>query len=125
MNRRNGAFLLFEVTLAIAILSLGLVFVVRSISVSMRVARQAFNYSNAIGLLSNKEFEVELESELGGVEKLNDEGKFRDDQRFSWKYSIEKLSGDSQVGELALDVSWKEGKREGGFGIVSYVRIKE
>lgn len=125
IRKKRNAFLLFEVTLTIAILSLGLVFVVRAINMSMRAAQQSFNYNKAIGLLSKKVFEIELESELGGVEKSSDEGKFSEDERFGWKYSIKDLSEEDNLGEIDLEVSWRDGSKQGTIGVVSYTRMKE
>lgn len=120
--RNKKAFLLFEVTLTIAILSLGLVFVIRSISMSMRVAKTSFNYSQAISLAYEKLFE--LESQEAGLETISNKGIFEDNEGFSWQYSVEDLDFEN-LGELILDISWQEAKREGGFDIVTYVKTQE
>ena len=118
------AFLLFEVTLTIAVLSFGLVFVVRSISASMKAARTASLYNEAINLAYEKMFDLELESQIQGLKPAFSEGVFSRNQHFNWKYSIEQFDG-SSLGRLVLNISWKEGKREGGFDVATYVRIKE
>lgn len=118
------AFLLFEVTLTIAVLSLGLVFVIRSISTSMKVARAASLYNEAINLAYEKMFDLELESQINGLEPTSSVGVFSQNQHFKWKYSIEQLK-DSNLGQLALKISWKEGRREGGIDVATFVRIKE
>ncbi len=122
MNKK--AFLLFEVTLTIAILSLGLVFVIRSISMSMRIAKATSSYSQAIGFAYEKIFDLELDSQFDGLEAMSGEGSFSENEQFSWEYLVEQLSDDN-LGELTLDISWKEGKRESSFDIVTYVRTKE
>ena len=120
--RNKKAFLLFEVTLTIAILSLGLVFVIRSISMSMRVAKSSFNYSQAISLAYEKLFE--LESQEAGLGVTSNEGTFLGNEDFNWQYSVRDLDFEN-LGELTLDISWQEAKREAGFEIVTYVKIQE
>jgi len=123
MNK-NRAFLLFEVTLTIAILSLGLVFIVRSISASMKVAKASFNYNKAMNLAYDKLIDLELQSQVEGLETFSDQGSFLSDENFKWKYTVEHLS-DENLGKLILDVYWKEGRREGGFNIVTYIKTKD
>ena len=118
------AFLLFEVALTIAVISLGLVFVIRSISTSLKAARSASLYHEAINLAYEKMFDLELESQAQGLDAASSEGIFSQNQNFSWKYSIKQI-GDGSLGKLILDISWKEGRREGGLDVVTFVRIKE
>jgi len=122
--KSKKSFLLFEVTLTIAILSLGLVFVIRSISMSMRVAKASFNYSQAINLAYEKGFELELESQIIGLEDTSGEGAFITNEGFNWEYRVEELS-DENLGRLILDISWEEGKREGRFDIATYIKTRE
>lgn len=122
VNKR--AFLLFEVTLTIAVLSLGLVFVIRSISTSLQAARAASLYNEAINLAYEKLYNLELESQIGGLEPTSSEGVFTQNHNLKWEYSIEQFK-DSNLGQLALTISWKEGRREGGIDVATYVRIKE
>ena len=118
------AFFLFEVALTIAVLSLGLVFVIRSISTSMKAARTTSLYNEAINLAYEKMFALELESQIKGLDIASSEGVFSENQNFNWKYSIEQVD-DSNLGRLVLNISWKEGRREGGLDVATYVRIKE
>ena|SRR3989338_8723160 len=122
MNKR--AFLLFEVTLTVAILSLGLVFVIRSLSTSVRAAKASFNFTQAINLAYEKAFDLELESQTDGLQTLSGEGNFLDNNNFAWQYNVENLAYE-RLGKLTLDISWKEGKRETGFDIITYVKTKE
>ncbi|MFC1646230.1 hypothetical protein ACFL2Y_03525 [Candidatus Omnitrophota bacterium] len=131
MISRRNAFLLLEVTLTIAILSIGLVFVIRSLGMSMKVARSSFNYAQAINLADEKMFDLELEAQpylqleepTHGLESTSGEGSFVDNERFNWKYSAKQLS-DVNLGKVVLDIYWQEGKREGGFDLVTYIKIK-
>jgi len=121
---KKNAFLLFEVTLTIAILSLGLVFVIRSLGMSVKVARASFNYSQAINFAYEKMFDFEIESEIDGLEDTSGEGEFVDNENFSWEYSIEQLSQEN-LGKSKLEISWREGKREGMLNVESYVKTRE
>jgi type II secretory pathway pseudopilin PulG len=121
MNNKK-AFLLFEVVMTIAILSIGLVFVVRSISMCMRVAKESFNYSQAINLAYQKAFE--LDSQLGGLETLSGSGPFLSNDNFNWEYSVEKFD-EEDLGKAILDISWKDNKRENSFSLEIYVKTKE
>ncbi|MDD5617725.1 MAG: hypothetical protein PHG69_01390, partial [Candidatus Omnitrophica bacterium] len=85
------AFLLLEAVLAISVLSLGLVFVVRSIDLCMKTARTSFNYSQATNLAYEKMFELELVSQEDGIERYSSEGKFSDNRNFDWEYKVEDL----------------------------------
>jgi type II secretory pathway pseudopilin PulG len=97
---------LFEVILTIAILSLGLVFVVRSLSLSMRVAKAALNYNQAINLAYEKMFDLELQSRVYGLEPSFEEGDYPLAPYFSWKYSVEPL------GDGLLNYGMSPGKKE-------------
>ncbi|MDD5005123.1 MAG: hypothetical protein PHS93_01290 [Candidatus Omnitrophica bacterium] len=118
------AFLLFEATLAIAILSLGLVFLIRSINMSMRVARTYLNYSQAINLAHEKMFEFELKSQADGFKDTSGSGTFTDSPSFSWDYIVSDLP-DKNIGRLVLDIAWQERNIKNGFNLATYIKTKE
>jgi len=122
--KNKKAFLLFEATLTIAILSLGLVFVVRSIGSSVKVARSNSNYISALNLAYHKLFELELASGIEGIESTQDEGNFESNDRFNWKYQTEGYEG-AKLAKVKLAMSWKEAKRDAGFDINTYLNTKE
>lgn len=122
IDNRN-AFFLLEAMLTVIILSVGLVFVIRSITASLGVARQALNHSKAIRFVDEKASEIGLAPEphaLGPGERREGNGVFESDNNFRWAYVVEK-SGDDNITSLAVDVSWKDGKREGNIGIATYL----
>jgi type II secretory pathway pseudopilin PulG len=124
--RSKKAFFLFEVTLTVAILSIGLVFVIRSINMSMRVAKVSSNYSQAMNLASSKMMELDLFSSTGWnlSSYLEEEkGNFGNNENFSWEYLIEDLD-EYNLSKVTLDIIWKEGKREGSFDIITYTNKK-
>lgn len=122
--KNNKALLLFEVVLTIAVLSLGLVFIIRSISICMRIAKTSFYYSQAVNLAYEKAFELELISQEGGLGFCFSEGKFRNNEDFNWKYSVRKLE-DINLGKLILEIYWKERATQRGFHIETYVRTRD
>ena len=125
-NPRKG-FLLLEVMLTVGILSVGLVFVSRALSTSMRAAKAASNYSRAIDFVCEKAGLIELMPEeyvLGEDRRKEENGAFASDKDFRWYYVLEKFD-EYNVSMLEVDVSWKEGRSEGSAGAVTYVRTRE
>lgn len=123
----NKAIFLVEVTLTVAILSIGLVFIIRSINSSMRVAGATSNYSQAIDFAYKKAFELELSSALQNLNStfdLEKEGTFPNNNNFSWKYLIEEVKN-YNLKKVIIDIIWKQGKREGSLDVVTYVSAKE
>jgi len=120
----NRAFLLFEVIMTVIILSIGLVFVVRSIGMCMRVAKDSFNYSQAMNFAYQKAFDLELDSQSDGLETLSGSGVFSGNENFNWEYNVEKFN-EQNLGKVTLDISWKDNKRENNFSLETYVKTKE
>ena len=118
------AYLLFEVIISISILSIGLVFVIRSINRSMYAAQAAIDYREAFGMLSEKEFDIQLESEFSGLEIKSEEGLFENNRSYRWVYSVVGIEP-LPLGKLSLDIYWDKARRKGSLGIESYVRVKQ
>ena len=116
------AYLLFEVIVTISIVSIGLVSVVRALSLSMNVVQATTNYRRAIGLVSEKYFDIEMSSYLLGLGQSPGEGSFENDEGYFWSYSIEPL-GEFGLGHVNLDVSWDRGRQKGSLNIESYVNL--
>ena len=121
------AFLLFEVAITIAILSIGLVLIVRAINMSLRVAYASFDYHTAMQCASEKLFDTMMDVELAGVEATSESGKYTQNENFIWHSRIEELSqeGIGNLGKLTLAITWKQGSREGGLEIETYVPVAE
>lgn len=123
-TKQRDAFFLLEAMLTIAILSIGLVFVIRSINTSLLAAKAAFNYSRAMHFVAQKADEFELQPglyNLGADLRTQENGIFEADDRFRWSYVLEKFQ-DYALSTCAVDVAWKEGKREGNIVVTTYVR---
>ena len=123
MKKNSRAFLLLEVVLTITILSVGLVFVIRAISTSMKAVKAAFDYNQAIHLIYNKAFELETDPsfrELSSSFK-KEEGTFEDNEDFRWKCLFEKIP-DYNLSKVTLTVTWKEGRREGVLDMATFLQ---
>ncbi len=119
-NKRG--FLLYEVLLALAILSIGLVIVLRSFSTSLRAVRTSQNYFKATLLLEEKLWEVEKANSLPpGISQGSFPGS-----KFNWEVETSPIEEEGDVGLNAVKVtlSWRQGKRKGDIGLTTWM-VKE
>ena len=99
---------------------------IRSSTTSLSVAKQALNYSKAIHFVYEKANELELISDyvmFGSDERVEENGVFESDTDFHWNYIVEKFE-EYNLNSIVVDVSWEDGKREGGVGIATYLSIQ-
>jgi len=137
VGRNKKGFLLFEVMVTVAILSLGLTLILRSFTTSLSAARISQNYMLACLLLEEKMWELEEEAEStkkittepsrGEFATSNEKDKWR--ERFSWEIACEDLL-DEEREETSLDkvtvtVAWKEGRRERKVCLPTYLVNEE
>lgn len=107
-NRR--AFSLLEVIITLAILSAGIVFILRAFSASLYAAKFSQNITLACLLAEEKLWEIQ--EKQGGQEFLPAQNKETMQGRdFNWSYEAAKLE-DSELTELKFNVSWRESARE-------------
>ena len=100
-------FLLLEVLVSVVAITVGLVYVIRSFSISTRAIATSRDYTKAVSLMEDKLWEIE---QKGMIETGEDEGYFGNDRKFSWKLSAE-AEEELPVNKTELVVSWK---RRGG-----------
>jgi len=83
MSKLNSkAFLLFEVAIAVIILSVGITFVMRSFNSAIAATKVLQDYATAMSLAEEKL----LDLGLNGLDKKQLEGNFQDEfKKFSWK----------------------------------------
>jgi competence protein ComGC len=122
MNKKS--FLLLEVILTVAILSVGLVFVIRAMATCMQVQKSTFYYRRAMDLAYGKLFELELISQNSGLSPVGSAGKFDNNEGFTWKYSVEKIEG-KNLSRVVLETSWQDKHRIKSFSAGTYVRTRE
>ena len=134
---RNTGFLLFEVMVTVAILSLGLTLILRSFTTSLGAIRTSQNYMLACLLLEEKMWELEEEAEStkkittepsrGEFTASNGKDKWR--ERFSWETACEDLL-DEEGEETSLDkvtvtVAWRESRSQKSVWLTTYLVNEE
>lgn len=135
-NDRVG-FLLFEVMVTVAILSLGLVLILRSFTTSLAAVRTSQEYMWACLLVEEKIGELEEESEVtrkvtttpsrGEFTLTSEKDRWR--EKFRWEIATKGLR-DEEGEETPLDkvtvtVAWKEGGREREVRLTTYLVNEE
>lgn len=102
MLKSNRGFLLFEVAIAIVILSVGMTFVLRSFNSAIASVKGLQGYTTAMFLLGQKMFDLEDK----GIKKCGTEGDFGIDYPgFSWKLDSVLLE-DAPLDKVQLSVMW-------------------
>ncbi len=124
---KNKGFLLLEVMLAVAILSLGLVMTVRSFASSLRGLRLSRNLLIANLLLEQKIWQrQEQDIRLGGVIPQEEQGEFTlPFDNFSYKISFTEQQDLPYMYQDTAEVFWQQGKTKRGTSAVTYARAKE
>ena len=127
MNHRNqhrftaprqgqGAFLLLEVILAVALLAISMFALIESLGRCLAAARAVQSYSTSEILLANKSFEFRTERPK---DILDQEGEFEDYPGYSW---TRKLDGTDIEGlwKQTITVYWYERGKLASDAIVEY-----
>jgi len=131
-KKNKDGFLLFEVILSVAILSLGLVLVLHSFTGSLKAARISQDYMRAVLLLEAKMTGLEWK---GSLDSGISEGKFsQKNERFAWKIEatpVEETAGEDkekkkiELNKVRLTVSWSESKKVERIELTTYLKSKE
>lgn len=101
-RKRRSGFLLLEVLVSITVISVGLVYIVRSFSSSSRAIETAAHFLKAVSLIEERLWDLEAQS---GVERGSDSGRFESDDLFSWKTEIEEAK-DIPVNTVNIEIEW-------------------
>ncbi len=106
--RKNKAFSLLEVLIAVGILTSGVVLVLRAFTSALGSARLSQNVSLACYFAQQKIWECQQE-------KSNslDQGE---ENRFKWKYEV-KPTDMANLSEMNFDISWSENIREKDYNV--------
>ncbi len=116
-GKNKRGFLLLEVMVSVAILSIGIVMVLGSFMNSIKAIYLSEDYFRAGLLLEEKIYEV---SNSTAVEGLSG-GVFADfNNRFSWNMNVIKSEQDL-VYEFDLQVSWNQGAKMHELSVVTYL----
>lgn len=120
LSAKNG-FLLLEVLVSVVVITLGLVYIVRSFSISTRAIKTSRNYMKAVSLLEEKLWELE---EAGQVERGEDGDYFKDDRGFQWELAAD-TEEELPINKTILAVTWKDRQRKQRVSIATYLWNEE
>ena len=120
LNDKFG-FLLLEVLVSITVITVGLVYVVRSFSSSTRAIVTGTRFLKSVSLAEEKLWEIEAK---GTIEKGRDEGRFKEDEGYRWKIEAEGL-GDIPINVVNLKVEWEGPQKKQRVSIETYMWNEE
>jgi prepilin-type N-terminal cleavage/methylation domain-containing protein len=117
---KNRAFSLLEIIVSIAMLSIGIVVVLRALAFSARLTGFSSDMANAVFLAEDKlqELEFQERQNLIGASPAQAQGK---SGRLEWAYLLES-SGGSNLRRLSLDIKWQRGSRDEALTLNTYIR---
>lgn len=121
VNRGRKGFLLLEVLVSVAVIAIGLVYVIKSFSSSSRAIETATNFLNSISFVEEKLWEYEA---LPAVNKGREHGTFARDKKYSWKSDIEGEK-DIPINKIDLVIEWEERTRKQTITVSTYLWNKE
>jgi hypothetical protein len=113
--------------LAVAILSVGLVSVLRSYATSLRAVRTSRNFLLA-GLFLEEKIWQKQEQKIrsGGVIPNEEQGRFAAPfDAFSYKVSFEEEEDLSALYKTTFEIFWPEGQKEQSITSLTYISAKE
>ncbi len=120
-KKAGGGFLLLEVLVSMAIISIGLVYIVRSFSSSMRAIDTSNKFLKSVALIEEKMWEIEA---AAGIEAGQDHGRFEDAEGYTWNIEAEEIE-DSNINDVKLKVEWKGPSATQRVSVETYVWNKE
>ena len=113
MSRYSKGFLLFEVMITVAVLSLGLVIIIHSFISCLNGTKAIVNYVDAGFYLERKMWDIE-----NGLEDVS--GK---DGKYEWKLDRNVIE-DTDLNEAVLSVSWDQNNIEKKLTLTTYLDKK-
>lgn len=124
--KNEKGYLLFEVILSVAILSLGLVMLVRCFTTPLKAVKVSENHLKAALLLEEKMEELQTQSQSHSEAES---GTFPDySEKFKWRVETSRdvnASWDNdKLIEAKLTVFWQEGKKERSIHLTSLILQK-
>ena len=118
MLKSNKGFLLFEVVIAIVILSVGITFVLRSFNSAITAVKGLQGYTIAMFLLEQEMFELEKK----GIKVLGREGKFDGEySEFSWELDSVPLE-DAPLDKVDLHIMWNTANSTRKFSATTFLK---
>jgi len=119
----RNSFIMLEAVLAVAVLSLGLVFIIQAMNRSIKISKTSSNYIRMASLAYEKMFELELAFCNYGLDSGRSEGSFGN-SGYAYAYDVEKLE-DSNLSRLILEIFYQGKAKKEELTVETYVRTKE
>lgn len=115
-------FLLFEIMVAVTILSIGLTLILRSFTTTIDAVRVSQDHTRAILLLEQKVFELER---VGFAAPGTSSGKFKGAlQMFEWELESTELE-EVPLNQVTMSVKWQTTRRPQKVSVVTFLPSKE
>jgi len=110
IGKNKKGFLLFEVMITVAVLSLGLVIIIHSFISCLNGTRTIVSYIDAGFYLERKMWDIE-----NGLEDT-----YGEDEKYKWKLDRNVIE-DIDLSEAVLSVSWDQNKVEKKLTLTTYL----
>ena len=131
LTGKTRGFTLVELMVSVAILAVGLAFILQGFAFSLNVLRISEDNLKATLVAENKMAELQIQAKenkdglAGGLDEKFELGNME----YAWEIEvqpvgggIEEISGAHQtLNEVSACLSWEEGKRMGKVGLVTYM----
>lgn len=119
-NIKNRAFSLLELIIAIAILSAGIIIVLRALSFSVRLTGISCDMVNAIFLAEDEMQELEFKEKQNLMNKEPAQARGRKN-KFEWEYAL-NLDRDFNLYRLDFEIKWQRANRAESLKLNTFLR---
>jgi len=127
---KNKGFTLIEVSIAVAILGVGLTVLIELFSGGLRLGRASEEYTKAVNYARSKMEEIAVKPI---IKEGSEEGEF--DETYRWQVDVKKVEilpvenkpdfkPPAQFFQVQINIIWKSGSKEKSTRIESYRTIK-
>jgi general secretion pathway protein I len=127
---KNKGFTLIEVSIAVAILGVGLTVLIELFSGGLRLGRASEEYTKAVNYARSKMEEIAVKPT---IKEGSEEGEF--DETYRWQVDVKKVEilpienkpdfkPPAQFFQVQINIIWKSGSKEKSTRIESYRTIK-
>ena len=120
LKLKNKAFSLLEVIIAIAVLSIGIVFILQAMSFSARVAGLAVDVVSTSFIAQDKMQELEFAAKTNKTNILAQGPKQNEPDRFKYNYTLVDLDP-LKLYEVKFDIDWQRAGRAQKISLNTYL----